>query len=102
MALQAKEFQAGSGRWYVTFPDLLGTGNGNTIIQDVMELSEGDFCILLQKYGAEICPNVSKLVIFSWDSTDLAKCRKFKNWLNKEFRERKVSIRRAKNGEYRR
>ena len=100
MALQSKEFQLSSGNIFIHFPDLLGTGHGNTIIQNALEISNSELCILLEKYGAKIDSSLESFIFFYWKEGDLKSCRKFKNWLNKEFRLRKISIKGARAGSY--
>ena len=95
MYIQAKEFQSTTGKWSLLFPDLVGTGKSNTVIQQSLKLSEADLCAMIMEYGGTVC-EIPGVLYFYWDETDLKSCRKFKNHLNKQLRTAKVKIKEVK------
>jgi len=90
----AKEWQGGSGQWYVNNTDDLGNGSGywghllkifQVDVDNLVKLLTEKFEVNQIQYNIK-----SDVLIFSWDTQTAA--RKFKNALNKAARDRKYFV----------
>ncbi len=82
-----KEFKSTSGRYYMNYPDFVGTGVVNIIPAFILGMAKEEFLIFIEKAGATIlCKDTP---IYFWE--DLEDLRKVKNLINRKARERKIT-----------
>ncbi|MEG0153162.1 MAG: hypothetical protein RR744_08305 [Cellulosilyticaceae bacterium] len=95
MLYKVSEYTSQTGRIYIQSEDLVGTGRNWTEGASILGIEISDFLSKIKReYSAELTPyrRDGELIYVGFYWTDLAKARKYKNYINRCAREKSYQI----------